>query len=176
MKLHLLDRSPNCRKVLATINQLNLDIDCQPLDLFSGETKSDAFMAINPFGKTPTLVDGDFILWESNAITQYLADKSSDNQLLPSDAKSRANITRWQFWEACHYGRAVGDILWEKFAKEVFSGEKTDEEALADALNRFHQCAPILEQQLEKNDFVCGDKVSLADFSLACHAAFFGNL
>lgn len=172
MKLYLLRNSPNCRKVLATMNYLSLDIELIPFDLSKGETKEPAFLAVNPNGKTPTLDDNGFILWESNAISQYLSDSATDNSLLPKNKKARADITRWQFWETNHYGRAVGDILWERFAKELFTGETTDPEILEDALNRFQEYAPILEQQLKQHSFVTGETVTLADFSLACHAGF----
>ena len=172
MKLHIFRNSPNCRKVLATINYLKLDVELILYELSDGEYKSEPFLAMNPNGKTPTLDDNGFTLWESNAINQYLSDSANDHSLLPQDYQARANVTRWQFWECNHYGRAVGDILWERFAKEMFTGEAADPAALDDALQRFHAYASILEQQLANHDFVVGNTVTLADFSMACHAGF----
>lgn len=172
MKLHIFRNSPNCRKALATINYLKLDVELVLYELSEGQYKSDAFLSMNPNGKTPTLDDNGFTLWESNAITQYLSDSATDHSLLPQDKQSRANITRWQFWESNHYGRAVGDILWERFAKELFTGEPADPADLEDALQRFHTYAPILNQQLAAQAFVAGNSVTLADFSMACHAGF----
>lgn len=172
MKLYLFRNSPNCRKVLATIYQLKLDVELIEFTLEEGRQKTADYLSMNPNGKTPVLDDDGFILWESNAINQYLAGKADSNTLLPDDHQRRADIIRWQFWETNHYGRAVGDILWEQFAKALFTGEASDPDALNDALNRFHQCAPILEQQLNKHPFITGDTVSLADFSTACHSGF----
>ena len=175
MKLHLLQGSPNCRKVMATANFLSLDVEMRFMELSSGETKSAEFLALNPNGLTPTLEHADFTLWESNAVMEYLADSAEENTLYPKNFRIRADISRWQFWEVAHYGRALGDILWEKFAKKVFLGEESNPVALADALNRFHQYAPILEQHLSGRDFLVGDSVTLADFSLACHAGYLGR-
>jgi len=172
MKLYILRNSPNVRKVLAVMHHLNIDIELIYFQLENQDTRQADFLAINPNGKTPTLVDGDFVMWESNAIVQYLADKSGADSLYPKDIKQRADINRWLFWEANHYGRAVGDLLWENFAKQMFTGEAADAAALQDATERFHECAALLEQQLNNKKFITSDQVSLADFTLACHAGF----
>src|SRR5437879_10284276 len=56
----------------------------------------------SPTGRTPTLVDGDFVLWESNAIMQYVASHAP-NTLWPDDARARADIVRWQSWQLAHW-------------------------------------------------------------------------
>ena len=172
MILHVLQGSPNCRKTMATAYYLSRDVEMHYMELTSGETKSAEFLAINPNGLTPTLEDNDFKLWESEAVMQYLADSGDENTLYPRDAKVRADIDRWRFWGVAHYGRAVGDILWEKFARKVFMGEETDPIALENALGRFHTYAPILEKHLAGKKYLVGDAVTIADFSLACHAAY----
>lgn len=172
MKLHLLQGSPNCRKTMATAYFLSSEVEMKFMELSSGETKSPAFLAINPNGLTPTLEHGDFKLWESDAVMQYLADCGEENNLYPKNAQVRADINRWQFWGSAHYGRAVGNVLWEKFARKMFLGEETDPVALEDALVRFHQYAPVLEKHLSERNFLVGNSVTLADFSLACHAAY----
>ena len=98
MKLHLLQGSPNCRKTMATAYHLSSDVEMHFMELTSGETKSAEFLAINPNGLTPTLEDGDFKLWESEAVMQYLADCGGGNTLHPRDPKTRADISRWRFW------------------------------------------------------------------------------
>jgi len=65
----------------------------------------------------PLLVDGAFRLWESNAIMQYLADKTGSDALFPRDPKKRADVVRWQFWEVAHFNKAFGLLAFETVAK-----------------------------------------------------------
>ena len=113
MELYSVTGSNNCRKVEAVISHLALSVDIKYLGLTTGELYSDVFLSLNPNGKVPTLVDGDFVLWESNAIMQYLCEHSEDEQLFPSESKTRADITRWQFWEVTHFNKAFATIAFE---------------------------------------------------------------
>src|ERR1700726_5280546 len=98
MKLYGFPLSSNTWKVRALAAYLKTPLEFEFVDLTKGASHTPAYLAINPTGRTPTLVDGDFKLWESNAIMQYIAGKSA-NALWPTDdAKKRADIARWQFW------------------------------------------------------------------------------
>lgn len=167
MKLYIFTASPNCRKVMAVINHLGLNVDVQTLVPFGEELKSDDYLTINPNAKVPALVDGDFNLWECTAIMQYLASKVADNDLYPSDAKVRADIMRWQSWDQAHFGKAMGAMAWENFAKPAFKLGETDLAVVEQAVEEFHRYAPVLEQQLDTNQFVIGENITLADYSLA---------
>jgi len=85
MKLYAIVGSPNSRKVLSVINHLQIDVEVEYLDLSQGDHKTPSYVALNPNGMVPTLVDGDLKLWESNAIIQYLADKAGDDVLFPKN-------------------------------------------------------------------------------------------
>ncbi len=65
----------------------------------------------------PTLVDGDYVLTESRAIMQYLASKKPESGLLPRDEAARADVTRWQFWDASHFSPHLGTLAFEKLLK-----------------------------------------------------------
>ena len=97
MKLYGFPPSPNTWKVRAVAHHLGIPLEFSFVDLSKGEQRKPDYLAINPSGRTPTLVDGDFILPESNAIMQYLAGEKP-NSLWPDDARARADITRWQCW------------------------------------------------------------------------------
>jgi glutathione S-transferase len=109
MKLHTFVGSPNGRKVEAVIHHLKANVEIVHHEFPAG-LKTAEFRRINPNAKTPVLVDGDFVLWESNAIMQYLADTHRDEHLSPKNAKVRADIARWQFWEQRHFNRALGTL------------------------------------------------------------------
>ena len=83
MILHTVAGSPNGRKVLATLSHLGLEVEIRHWNLFTGELRTPEYLAINTNAKAPTLVDGDFRLWESAAIMQYLAEKAGETPLFP---------------------------------------------------------------------------------------------
>lgn len=167
MKLYTLAGSPNCRKVIAVIHQLGLEVDIEQLQPTSDDLEKPEFLAINPNGMTPTLEDGDFTLWESNAIMQYLASSVPANDIFPDDSRVRADITRWHIWEQAHFGKAMGAILWENFAKPVLFSTEPDISVVEKATPEFHRFAKVLEGQLDQNEYVLGDTLTLADFAIA---------
>jgi len=171
MKLYTVPVSPNCRRAEATVYHLNLDVEIITKSFNTGELGKSEFLEINPNGKVPVLVDGDFILWESNAIMQYLADKSSKTDFFPQDFTKRADIVRWQFWESQHFNKAVGGICWETVAKPLMKLGDPDSSIIQSALTDFHKYAKILDQQLAGKKFIFGETLTLADFSVGCHSA-----
>src|SRR5262249_49589919 len=102
IKLHVAPPSPRPFKVLAVARHLGLDFELCPVDLLNGAHLRPEFAALNPNRKMPVLEDDGFVLWESNAITQYLASKKPESGLLPSDPRKRADVSRWQFWARPH--------------------------------------------------------------------------
>ena len=102
MKLYGFPPSPNTWQVRALADYLGVPLEFEFVDLTKGGSRTPAFLAINPTGRTPALVDGDFKLWETLAIMQYVASKKP-NALWPNDARIRADITRWQSWNLAHW-------------------------------------------------------------------------
>src|SRR4030088_595403 len=88
---------------MAIANHLGIDYALHIVDLSKGEQKAPHYAALNPNMRMPTLRDGDYVLWESNAICQYLAAKKPDSGLLPKDENARLDVTRWQFWALAHW-------------------------------------------------------------------------
>ena len=166
MKLYSMQASNNCRRVNAVIAHLGLEVEIIEPSLMSGELKKPDYLALNPNAKVPTLVDGDFNLWESRAIMQYLSSKKPGNDLWPSDPKVQADILRWQFWETAHLSKGTGAFAFEKLFKRIFMKQDADPVALAAGEKEFHTFAPVLNGHLEGKKFIVGDKVTLADFSV----------
>ena len=86
MRLYTFTITPNNRKVEAFVRHFDLPVEIHHVSFKDKETQSPAYRAINPMGKVPALVDGDFNLWESNAILTYLATKFPATRALPADA------------------------------------------------------------------------------------------
>src|SRR5260370_39533192 len=83
-----------------TLEELDVPFESVMVDAAKSEHKQPAFLAVNPFGKLPALVDGDCVLTESVEIVLYLAEKYPDNNLLPRDIGARAQCYRWIMFAA----------------------------------------------------------------------------
>lgn len=167
MKLYMNPLSTNARRVRLTAALLALPLDEQSLDFSKGEHKSPAYLALNPNGAVPTLVDGAVVLTESRAIMQYLAAKKPEAGLLPRDEQARAQVTRWQFWDAAHFSPQLGTFTFEKMVKPMLGLGAPDQNKLNEALVNFRRFAAVLDQQLDGKQYVAGNSLTLADLTLA---------
>jgi glutathione S-transferase len=159
--------SPRAFKAIALANHLGLDVMVRPLDFSKGEHKTPEYAALNPNMMMPTLRDGDYVMWEANAIMQYLAGRKPQSGLLPTDERGRLDVTRWQFWDLAHWDPAVAILLMENFVKPVLMGAGEPNAAeVAKGTDMFHRAAAVLEGQLKGRKFVTGDALTLADFAL----------
>jgi len=167
MKLYMNARSPNVRRVRLTAAVLGLSLEEKTLDLARGEHRSPDYLAINPNGAIPTLVDGDFVLTESRAIVQYLASKKPEAGLLPRDEAAHADVTRWQFWDASHFSPQLGTITFEKIIKPMLGLGEPDARRVDEALGNFRRFAAVLNKRLDGNPYVVGTALTIADLTLA---------
>src|SRR5258708_31263756 len=94
MKLYDFAFSPNCRKVRALAYELGIELEFLLVDLSKGAQRTPAFLAINPTGRVPVLVDGHLVLWESTAILRYLAGKAR-GALVPTPARAQPEVEPW---------------------------------------------------------------------------------
>lgn len=172
MKLYMNKLSPNVRRVRLTAAVLRIELEEQELDLRKGEHKSPEYLALNPNGAVPTLVDGDFVLTESRAIMQYLAAKKPEAGLLPRDEAARADVTRWQFWDASHFSPNVASVVFEKLIKPMFGMGEPDAGKIADGLAAFRRFGAVLDKRLDGRTYVVGDALTIADLTLAATLGF----
>jgi glutathione S-transferase len=167
MKLYGFPASPNTWKVRALAAQLKMPLEFELVDLLKGAQQTPAFLALNPTGRTPVLVDGDFKLWESNAILQYLASKSP-TPLYPSDAKGRADVSRWQCWELAHWGaQACQPLTFENLVKKFVNLGAPDQAVVAKATEAFSKEAKMLDAHLARHKYLVNDTLTIADFTVA---------
>jgi len=167
MKLYYHPASPFARKVLLAAALLGIEMETQLVDLFAGEGQAPDFLRLNPNGKVPTLVDGDFTLWESNAIIQYLAAQTPGTPLLPADGRGRTDILRWQFWEASSFTPACMVYVWENLLKPMLGQGEADPVELKKGEEKFHRAAKVLDAHLSAHPWLIGDTLTLADISVA---------
>lgn len=167
IELYVFPQSPRSFKVMAVANHLGLDYSLRPLNAAKGEHLSPAYAALNPNKRAPTMKDGDVVLWESNAIVQYLAQQKSASGLLPRDERARIDVTRWQFWDLAHWDPAYAVFAFEYVAKPVVLGIKEpDLAAIERATPAFERAAKVLDGHLKGRKFVTGDTLTVADFCI----------
>src|SRR5216684_3689943 len=141
IELYVFPPSPRAFKVMAIANHLGIDTASRMVDLVKGEQATPEYAALNPNMRMPTLKDGDYVLWESNAIGQYLAAKKPESGLLPADERARLDVAHWD--PAC----AV--FVFEYVAKPVVLGiNEPDMAAIAKGTETFHRIAKVLDGQL----------------------------
>ncbi|MDP9003087.1 MAG: glutathione S-transferase family protein [Myxococcota bacterium] len=167
MKLHDFAFSPNCRKVRALAYELRIELEFIPVDLSKGAQRSPAFLAINPNGRVPVLVDGDLVLWESTAILRYLAGKAG-SALVPAAPYAQAEVDRWLSWQLAHLGPAMSKVVFERIVKKVAGQGAPDETAIAAGTAEFAKLTAILDNALVGREYLAG-ALSIADFALASH-------
>ena len=165
MRLYGFPPSPNTWKVRAVAAHLGLPLQLEFVDLTKPRTPE--YLALNPTGRTPTLVDGDFKLWESTAIMQYLASLKP-NSLLPDNARARADIARWQSWQLAHWDKeACQPLIFQRLVKKFLNLGAPDPAIVEKGIEAFNREARVLDAHLAKQPYLIGRELTLADFSVA---------
>jgi glutathione S-transferase len=164
LKLHAFPLSPRSFKVLAVAAQLGVEHELCFCDLTKGEQRG--LGGVNPNYKVPALEDREFKLWESNAIIEYLASLKPESGLVPTDARARADVLRWMFWESTTWDPAIAILAFERGVKGLLGLGAPDPVEIEKGTQRVNAAAAILDAHLQGRAFVCGDRVTLADFAL----------
>jgi glutathione S-transferase len=174
LKIYATPLSANGRKVLAVSRHLELNPEIHDVNVYRGEGRDPQYLAINPSGKIPTLVDGEFVLTESNAILLYLAEAYGANRLWSSDSKQRGRIAQWLFWESAHWqptliaflsGLVGHRLLPERIPRPQHAPDWSSA-AVQPVLN-------TLEAGLSANAFLAGAQATIADFAVAGMTTYF---
>jgi glutathione S-transferase len=155
MALRIVGRtsSINVRKVLWTCAELDLPYEHVETD--------DALLSRNPNGMVPVIQDGDFVLWESNAICRYLAGRQPRGTLLPEDPRSRAVVEQWMDWQATELNPSWRYAF---LALVRRSPDHTQAREIAASLSAWHRHMRLLDAHLASGgQFITGEHFTLAD-------------
>ena len=159
--------SPNVRKVLIALEELELPYEIKWTDISAGEQFDPWYLAINPNGKVPAIVDHDgpggrpLALFESAAILLYLAEKSG--KLLPSGPASRWEAICWTVWQVANQGPMAGQAA--HFVSYAPQQGINDEYAAGRYTTEVRRLYSVMEQRLRRDDYLAGE-FSIAD--IAC--------
>jgi GST-like protein len=152
--------TPNGQKIPILLEEAGLPYTVHPIDLAKGEQHDPAFLAINPNGKIPAIVDrlpdGDITVFESGAILIYLAEKAG--RFIPEAPAARMECLSWLFWQIGGLGPMVGQ--WNFFKRQKEPNPAALQRYFDESLRLFG----VLEHQLAKRDYLAGD-YSIADIA-----------
>jgi glutathione S-transferase len=167
MRLYLFPLSGRVLGIVALKNFLGLDCELKPIDLGRGDQLDPAYLALNPNRKMPTLADGEFVLWESNAILFYIAAQRPESGLWPSDLRGQADVLRWLAWESAHWdAESCGMVAFEMGSKAVLGLGEPDPAFIARGEQNFVRFAAVLDDHLKGRAWLVGERLTIADFSI----------
>ena len=146
------------------LQELGVDFEAVTVNLAAGEHRRAAFLAVNPAGKVPVLVDGELILNESVAIVVYLAEKYPERGFMPAEPRLRAEVYRWMLFAATE----LEQPLW-RIAKHTTLYPQQDRLPADVELARrdFLPMAAVLESHMQGRTYLTGNRVTAADFVTA---------
>jgi glutathione S-transferase len=167
MRLYHHPFSFNARRAVMTALHLASPVELVFVDLQKGEQRQPQFLKLNPNHRVPVLEDDGFVLWESHAIMQYLADKTPRQSVYPAETRARADVNRWLFWCGQHLSPAVSILNWENVIKGILGLGAAEPAELRRGEQLAREFAGVLDAHLAGRDWICGDALSLADFAIA---------
>ncbi|KHD88645.1 MAG: hypothetical protein OM95_07515 [Bdellovibrio sp. ArHS] len=144
------------------LEELAVPYEVMPLNLREKEQKSEAFLKINPNGKIPAMIDGDFVLWESMAINSYLA-KKFESPLAPKNLQEESLIQQWSLWGLVDFQEpAVSWMIQEFFVP----AEHRNQLVIENSKKALPRVLEVLNRGLEGKTFLVGDRFTVADVNL----------
>ncbi|OGH92154.1 MAG: hypothetical protein A2563_01040 [Candidatus Magasanikbacteria bacterium RIFOXYD1_FULL_40_23] len=143
------------------LEELALPYETVLVDFAKGENKSSEYLKLNPNGKVPTMVDGDFVLWESLAINYYLMEKQQAVELVGNTAQEHAEVNKWNIWGVTHLNASFEPLVLQVYRKTP------DSEAIKAAMEvEIPRYLSVLENHLVDKEYVALGKFTLADITL----------
>jgi glutathione S-transferase len=165
--------SSNVQKAMWAVGELNLDHERFDVGGHYGKNREPAYLSMNPNGLVPTLQEGDFILWESNAIVRYLARKYGAGTLEPFEAEDIGRANQWMDWQLSVAGPAIHAAFWGLIRTPE---GKRDMAAIAASQSKTTEAMKILDAQLGRTEYVVGSKFSMGDIPVGVMAYRFRQL
>lgn len=155
--------SSNVMKVLWTLDEIGLPFDRENIGGPYGGNRNPEYLALNPNGLIPTLIDGDLVLWESNSIVRWLAAKHSAGTLWPTDPDARARCEMWMDWQLT----SLNGLMVPVFHPLVrLPSDQRDPDAIAAAVEAWGTAWKMLDAHLSRNEWIGGADFTMADIPI----------
>ena len=133
------------------------------VDFEKGDQFKPEYLKLNPNGKIPCIVDGDFVLWESMAINNYLATKYHSD-LLGDSPETKALVDQWSYWSILEIQHPLYTIAFQNF---WVPEDQRDEKVINKAMEELPKVFKILDNHLEGKEYILGNRFTLADINVA---------
>ncbi|OCK59335.1 glutathione S-transferase [Bradyrhizobium sp. LMTR 3] len=168
--------SVNVQKVLWCLAELDLAYERIDAGMQFGKNNEAAYLAMNPNGRVPTLVDGDYVLWESNSVMRYLcmaygqgSEQGSErgSPIYPSQPKARAGVDRWLDWTLSTLQPVDRPVFWALVRTPI---ERRDMVAIQKDVDAEAVVWRVVEAHLATRRFIEGDQFTIADIALGAFA------
>ena len=166
LKLHHHPLSTYSRRVRMALIEKGLEAELIELDMARGAHREPGYLALNPYGRVPTLEDDGLVLYESTAILEYLEATHPSPPLVPADARGRALVAMHVKLCDIQLARQTGIII---FPKRFLPKERWDQAAMGQAKKEIEKHLGILEQQLRGKQYLVADRFGLVE---VCYAPF----
>ena len=167
------NNSSNVQKVIWACEELGLQYTREDVGGPFGGNDEPEYLAINPNGLVPTIVDDDLVLWESNAIVRYLSNKHRPNLLLPEDPAEHATADQWMDWQQTTVGPSMVPVFWGLVRT---APELRDHDAIDKSRDRYEHFMSMLNERLGVSQHVAGSEFSMADIPVGIMAYRWFNL
>jgi glutathione S-transferase len=159
--------SINVQKVVVCANELGLAYERVDAGGKFGIVQTPAYKRLNPNSLVPTIEDGDFVLWESNAIVRYLSRAYGAGRLWPDEPRRTADADRWMDWQAMTLTPAMGDAFMQLVRTPP---EQRDKSLVEASIAKTEPRMAILDAQLADRAYVAGATLTMGDIPVACAA------
>jgi glutathione S-transferase len=160
--------SVNVQKVLWCCEEVGARFERIDAGMHFGRNTDADYLAMNPNGRVPTLVHGDFVLWESNSIMRYIAMvHDADATLYPNAPRLRAGLERWLDWTLTTLQPAERPLFWGLVRTAPADRDMAAIEQAADDNSALWR---IIDTQLSRQTYLEGDAFTLADLAIGCYA------
>lgn len=154
--------SYNVQKVLWLLDDLELGYNHIELGSKLGDTETEEFGNLNPMRKVPVLVDNDRVIWESNTILRYLVSAYGSGKWVTENAYQRSLYGRWMDWAQTKFEPAFVGVFWGYYRTPK---EQHNRQAIQSSTDDCIICLSKLEHQLNDQQYLLGDHLSLADIT-----------
>ena len=159
--------SVNVQKVMWCAAELSLDIDRVDVGGAFGGNNTEEFRSLNPNGTVPVLVEGDFVLWESNAIVRYLCAKHGKPGWLLDSVEMQGQADQWMDWYLTTLHPPMTVLFWQLVRT---APEARDHAKIYNAIAECTRKWSMLDRHLENQNYVLGENLSMADIPVGCAA------
>lgn len=166
--------SANVQTVMWLAAELGLDVVRRDVGGAFGGTQTPEYLAMNPMGRVPVIRDDDVTLFESQAILRYLAAKHGTTELWPTDPVARAPVDQWMEWAKLNpFPVITYKVFWQLVRT---AADDRDNNLIEEGVKELGALLPMAEDQIAKQGWLAGSRMTLADISFGTHLYRYYNL